>query len=589
MRAGKTVFLFVAVLLLGGYIWFVERNVLSPAEQKAVDRQAFDLPMDRVDRIGIRTASLNVEMVAKDLQWVLTEPAGARASEPVVRQLLARFRTLSRGEFITPADMRTRGLTLADFGLEVPQLVLTLGMNDERRVYAVGSPNPLGNALYVKEESSQNIMLVSSDLLEVLPDTDLSYRDPSLFPVGPAEVQELTLVSGGRTVRLERDGPNWWIRDPVRGKGDVEQVDLLLTKFEMSRIEDVINRPTAEELESFAGREENEIIRILPQAQTVPLEVVLGGTVPGEPERCYARITGQDGLVKVSVGLRQLATSSAEGLRDRTVLSLSPEQIDRIQITDEGQKIVLRKRGIHWQVEEPYNLPASDARVQNLIARWQDAIVERFLPVEGTLENLTSVGGILFEDTAGAQRMSFTLFDESPRPGRAVLRNEGSEELLQVVPDVVKFLPRDPFTFLSRKVVNFKPEDVVRVQVESEDTSYAITRQEGDIEWVSRELEEEVLITEVRELLANVSSLFADSVVTLGSDLENDVTARLSIGLGGETPSNLTLVVSGSKAWVQGGDVAYVFAESRLESLFTPVTRPLLPDDGVEDGETVTP
>jgi hypothetical protein len=222
--------------------------------------------------------------------------------------------------------------------------------------------------------------------------------------------------------------------------------------------------------------------------------------------------------------------------------------------------------------------------VQNLINRWKDAIVERFVESSEEETETKVTGEILFREGGTTREQSFSLYDHSPRPGRALVRNLETRELLQVVPDVVKYLPRDPFTFLSRRVMKFRPEDVVRVQVESDEASYAITRNPGDVQWSARDVGREVLVTEVRILLDRLSELYADSVVSLEAGLETEATARVSIGLGGETPSNLTLVVSGSQAWIQGGSVAYVFAENRLDSLFVPVTRPVLPSTEGEDG-----
>ncbi len=476
MRASKTWFLFFCVVLLGGYIWFVEKNRLSPAEQKAVERQAFDLSMDRVDRIGIRTASLEVELVHDGARWMLSEPQGARASQPVVDQLLARFRSLDRGEFITPADMRSRSLTLADFGLEVPQMVLTLGVDEELRVYSVGSPNPLGTSLYVKEESSQNVMLVSSDLLSILPPDPFLFRDSELFPVGPSEVRELSLVSGQGTLRLQREGGGWMILNPVRAPADSAKVHELLTKLSRARLEGGVNRPGPEDMEAFEAGGSPDIIRLWPNTKTIPIELQIGGTVPGNLEKSYARIPGQEGLVVVSKGLKTLAATPPAALRDRSVLSLPPSDLLAVRISDQDTFIHLEKTEQGWRMRDPLELPASGARVQQVVEEWNRATVEAFLPAEDFSAGTEPYGTITFEGKASIH--TFTLLSGTAPPGRAFVQSAASEEILQVVPDVVRYLPRDPLSYVSRQLFSLDPSRAVRITLQQGDKSHTLVRPE---------------------------------------------------------------------------------------------------------------
>ena len=572
VKASKTVLLFLTVLLLGGYIWFVERNKLSPAEQKAVDRQAFDLSMDRVDRIGIRTASLDVEMVHDGSRWMLVEPKGARASQPIVQQLLARFRSLNRGEFITPADMRSRSLTLADFGLEIPQLMLTLGVKDERRLYSVGSPNPLGTSLYVKEESSQNVMLVSSDLLEIVPPDVFLFRDSELFPVAPSEVRELALGSENGTVRLQREGEFWMMINPVRAVANSAKVEELLLKLGQSRIEDVVNRPGTESLQAFQGGGNIEFIRLWSNTQSIPIELQIGGSVPGDLHRNFARILGQEGLVEVSKGLQVLAQTSASALRDRTVLSLSPEEVHLIEISDAETEIVLSKKEDGWVMQEPLDLPASSAKIQQVIGHWKRAIVEEFLPLEGEAP-AESIGKVTFRGEAEGSEEVFTLFKKSTPPGRAFAQKAEASEWLQVVPDVVKFIPQDPLAYVSKNIISFDPHRAVRLSVHHQTTTLNVVRADASSPWETSTDSVSVDQRAVQSSLNQLRSLSADQVIPFTSEMTETPETRISIGLGGENPENFTLAISDTEVWIQGREVAYRVASSASESIVNTLLR----------------
>jgi len=588
MRGSKTVFLLFCVLLLGGYIWFVERNRLSLAEQKAVDRQAFDLSMDRVDRIGIRTSSLEVEMVFDGTRWILTEPEGARASQPVVHQLLARFRNLSRGEFITPADMRSRSLTLADFGLEVPRMILTLGVEDERRVYSVGSTNPLETALYVKEESSQNVMLISSDLLSILPPDVSHFRDPDLFSVSPSEVQEIALVSSQGTVRLEREGDSWWLVNPTRARSDNAKVNDLLQKLSKSRIEAVVNRPGPDEMEAFHAAGHVDVLRLWAGTQPVPIEIEIGGTVPGNADRCYARIVGLEGLVEVSRGLRVLAQTPSAALRDRSVLSLPPNTIHTVEITDGDDVILLKKQDSGWHLQEPLNLPASGAHIQRLITQWHDAMVESFLSGDKAPEP-SSTWTVSFQSGEPPAGATFTVVDNQAPPGRAFVKKSSSGELLQVVPDVVKFFPRDALFYVSKQIVTFDPSAAVRISVEHQGDTFTVSRTTVEASWSEKDGGEKANDAVLLEVLNTVSRLAADAVMAYQPDAAADPDYLLSIGLGGKHPENITLALTGSMIWVQGREVVYAIPAGKRGELLNLLAQLETSPEGSQNETEATP
>ncbi len=64
---------------------------------------------------------------------------------------------------------------------------------------------------------------------------------------------------------------------------------------------------------------------------------------------------------------------------------------------------------------------------------------------------------------------------------------------------------------------------------------------------------------------------------------------RISIGLGGESPENITVVLSGSRVWLQGREVAYGIPESKRDELLQTLL-PLIPSaQGLDDGTEKTP
>lgn len=593
MRSSKTVLLLLAVIGTAAYIWFFEMRSYSTDQRRELDRQAFDLPVERINRIGLRTPEYDMMMFRTGQGWELEHPQGAKAAEALVNQLLARFRTLNRGVLITPADMRRDERTLADYGLAVPRMVLTLGTGGEQREYRIGDPNPLGDALYVKEEASQNVMLVSSDLLEILPEDVFAFRDKNLFPMSRSDVRSLALITEQRVARLERSGGDWWFREPFSGYADQEKVPELVEKFLQARLLGVVNDPSPEVLEAFQSRE--DVIRLWPATSKVPVELVVGGDVPTEPEACYARLSGQEGLVLVSKGLRILARSEMRALRDRRVLRAGPDTVTAVEIRTPDQEMRLEKSGEFWNVRKPMEREASLLRVRRMIQVWLDARVELFLPAEPERKSLYRVS---FEhDRNGETRTDRfeVLGGEEIPEGRAWLRTDRDGEIMQVVPDLLQFSPVDTLPYLSREILQFDPAAVVRLSVTQGEESVVVSRRNAQEPWSPGEVGRRIHPNAIENLLAGLSTLHAETLVALNPDsLEpyglDRPAVRLSIGLGGDQPGNFTLLIhapeSGDRVYalLQGRNLVFELPSSRMKEIQEPIVSAVTENPPKENG-----
>jgi len=573
MRFTRTFFLFVIVLGLGAYIWFYEQHGMSAEERREMMRRAFDLPVEHITRIGIRTPEYETEVFrAENGEWRMREPEGARAAEPLIRQTLSRLRNLGRGELITPADMRERGQTLADFGLAVPRLVLSLQTPAETREYRIGDPNPLGNALYVKEEQTQNVMLVSSDLVEILPSDAHAFRDRDLFPLHMPDVSALTLIDTERAARLLKTDGHWRFMEPVNAPADESRVTALLAKLGSARIDGMLNRPDTGEDYGFVDG--SDVIRLRTPSTEVPYEVTIGGDVPDKPDLCYARISGQEGLVLVSKGLRQLARTETAALRDRRLVTLETEAMEAVEVAHPDRLLRIARAEDGWRVTSPVKMAASGARVQQMIQYWRDARVEDFLPPNPDAKAAYRVRFIPTEGDA----IAFEVLESDAGAGRVLIRREGGDAVLRVVPDLVRFSPVEVIPYLSRGMLRFDPARAVRVSLQGPDASTEVVRVEGDSVWRLAGDGGEARQEAVNQVLGVLSDLRAADLLAVNpASLEpyglNRPRLRVSVGLGGVRPENRTLLVSSREedgspvAMVQGEDVVFQLTPGQWEAL----------------------
>lgn len=567
MKASRTWMLALFVLGLAAYLFWVERHRMTAEERRMQRNRVFQVDTDRVERLRLRTEAYDVGLYTTNGVWNVDFPRGARAQEAMVRRMLSRLRGFERGGLITVEDMRRQGQTLEDFGLEVPNLVLELETPSSRREFRVGNPNPLGNKIYVKEEASQNVMLASVDLLDILPDSRDAFYDPSLFPLSADGVEALSLVQEGRTIRLEREDGGWRITEPRVLEADDEQVEGLLTKLMQARAEGFVHSP--EEEEEALGEKRN-ILRVWPRGGRVAYEVALGNDAPGMPDSCFARLEGREGLLLVSRGLKVLARTPLDSLRNPNLLPSDPDWSARaIEISSPEGEIRLERGESGWRMRQPVDRAASEERIGTLLEAWKEGRVVAFgVDVADAEEACT----LRFIGEDSGEEQVFRLLRGEALPGRSLARLE-DDSAVRVMPDLLRLTSPEPEAYLSPSILNFDRERVVRLNVVREGTRREFSRDAPEESWTLRDPGAEPVAEAVNRLVGVASSLRASEVVALDpASLEpyglSDPEIRVSIGLAGDSPANRTLLVGGldergtSHVQVMGDGVVYRLSAS---------------------------
>jgi len=596
VKAARTFFLLGLVLCLGGYIFLVERHQMSSAERKEFEKRVFHVHADQVTGLRIRTAEYDVSLTRDQGEWWLRHPEGARAGEAMIKRTLSRLETLQRGELITPEDMRQRGVSLADFGLYVPKTVLVLQTSSGTREYRVGDPNPLRSSVYIKEENSQNVMLVSSDLLEILPEKVEVFYDPSLFPFEVEQVDSMSLVRDGETVRLRRISGGWRFSEPKAQPADSTQTEALLAKLLKATAEGYQNDP--DETTDYGFEEPEERFRIWTPGRAAAHELVLGGDVVGEPELIYARLEGRDGLLKVSRGLRSLVRMPADSLRPSSLLPMDLiDQVAVIELEKEGGKVLMEKDATeNWVMREPLDRNVENEKLELLLQTWGRARVVGF---DQDLEGRAVSHRIRFLDSSSRVLMEWELMQGENLPGRSLVRNMSTGEGVRVTPDLTPLTSPEPTAYLSRTFVNVPLQDVVRLGWIQGDRRLEFSTESGDAGWLLDG--KEVPEAQVMQLLSFLLRLEAIDLRVVSPDERNemglnDPAMSISLGLAGERPANITLSVYPDTeepvcyVVILGDELVYEVSSRQctaLQALFEPFLEEIKPESSDEETPAV--
>jgi len=183
------------LFLISGYLEDTFNKSTFDFREKTVLKFA----RDSVDSVRLdESGSPAVTLTKKGSDWRLTAPVDARADFSAVDNILnrssqAQMKSIAGGEkgAPTPAELKT-------FGLDKPQVVVTLGAGSTRAEFAIGAKKD-DSTVYARDLSKPIVVTVDASLLTDLKKTASDFRVKDLFEFKSFNAVGLDLTQGGKT------------------------------------------------------------------------------------------------------------------------------------------------------------------------------------------------------------------------------------------------------------------------------------------------------------------------------------------------------------------------------------------------------
>lgn len=157
MSFRTTIILLVALVALGGFLFFSNRNQEEPDEDVAAVETISVLEVAAADVQAISITDSdgeNVSVAQEDGVWRITAPEAEPADAAEVTRVISDIVSLTATRVITPTDDDR-----APFGLAEPAYEVELvGEHGVLARLKVGSTNPSGNATYLQRADDASVI-----------------------------------------------------------------------------------------------------------------------------------------------------------------------------------------------------------------------------------------------------------------------------------------------------------------------------------------------------------------------------------------------------------------------------------------------
>ena len=167
------------------------------------DKRILTIKREDIDLLDV-AAENKYQLARSGTEWSIKEPVPARADYSAVEGLLTRLTTANMTKMV---DQVAPGSTLqpaelAKYGLDKPQVTVTLGGGSSRATLAIGKEE--NGTLYARDLSRPIVFGVDPSLATDLKKSADEYRNKNLFEARPFNLARLRIVRGKDTYEFEK-------------------------------------------------------------------------------------------------------------------------------------------------------------------------------------------------------------------------------------------------------------------------------------------------------------------------------------------------------------------------------------------------
>lgn len=171
-------------------------------------------------------------------------------------------------------------------------------------------------------------------------------------------------VSGDRT-SLQKQGSNWQITQPAAAPADEAEISGLTSNLASLEVQRVIDEQ-ASDFKQYGL--DPARIEVTFKADGKEHALQLGQKTPTGADM-YARLPGQPRVFLVSSYLDATFNKSTFDLRDKTILKIDRDKVDRVEIESADRTVALAKRGAEWRITAPMDARADFAAIEGILGR----------------------------------------------------------------------------------------------------------------------------------------------------------------------------------------------------------------------------
>lgn len=570
MKLKNTLLLLVLAGAIYGFIHFYESK--QPSTQEAAERagRVVQFDRDKITKIAIRTNDTKIDLEKKSDAWFLERPVRDRADSTAINQLFTTAEALKSEQTIATDKQSDGKDQMKDFGLNNPEMRVTFTGGEKPVEILFGKDAAVEGKVYVRLDNSKTAHVISNDLKNQITKKVDEFRDHRLSDVVGTQVKKVLFKTGAGEIEAEKKDEHWSLSKPFKARGDDQKIGDLIAQAANAKVESFV--ADSSNLSLLGLQEPRGSVSLTVEGRKEPVVLQIGGPLEKEKEKIYVKLSTRDSVMVAPSSLESLLNTKPNDVRDRNLLRVESDIVDRITIESPGKdKLVLARKGESWvRKVDGQDQPINVAAARRLLSELQRVQVIDFvadvateLPKYGldqpsvklTLSSYASENTA--ETKAGEKPIVSVLFGKTGDD--SVYAKLDDEPFVVSVPrGLLDFAATDPILWQDLSILQYKTDDITGLEITREGQPTITLERDKDKNWALSKGDGKVNQINTQSLTNTLASLRA--VRWVGAPTPEQGLTQPKITIAFKTTTGAGKLLIGSET---PDHLAYATAEGR--------------------------
>jgi len=571
------------------YLRFFEMKQPSTGEAKRQAQNVVNFDRNKISGIVIQNGDEKIEMQRRDNRWRLEAPIKDQADSSLIESLLSDLENWQKDDTISAKEIETDQSKLNEYGVNRPKLRLKLIGQDRPPAILFGKDAALEGKMYVRFENSKETFLAGQSVKKDIDKKSEEFRDRKLTGLITAQVTRVTLKTPAGEMELQKKGDHWDIVKPLRARGDDQKIADLIAQITTARIQQFVADDHGD-LHGYGLAEPRGALTLFTQDDKQGQLLQIGGAPEKEKDQRYVRFAPRGFVYTVPKKIEEILSTKPDDLRDRHLVRVDTNILDRITIAPADKtKILLARKGENWTIASLNNTPANSGEIRRFIDTLQNERVTKFVEDVGSNLAKYALGQPQLQLTFSSfasENTAETKAGEEPFATIAFGKVDGDNVYARLADEpfvvavrrgLVDQIFTDPLQWQELSIFKFKPEQIHRFSIATDKELWMERDEKKQWRWLKGS--GEINQANVQSLINALANLHA--VRWLGTTASRhgldkpQLTLTFMYGPGSKDSSTLTV---GSHmedgmwcAHVDGREGTFVISNSDLNALKLPL------------------
>lgn len=370
---------FLLLLVVAGLFAFIKYfqwpTTRELEEQKG---RVVKIEREKIDGITISNNETKIELRKRDGHWILDAPTKDRADNAAVERILSSAELLKSEQTIS-AKEKGASDRIKDFGLTAPAVRLKFSGKDAPPEILFGKDAAISGKVYARVGNEENVFVIDDELKKLVTKSADDFRDHKLTELNTTQINQLEIRSAAGEISASKKGDHWQIEKPLNARADDQKISDLLAQVVNAHIDSFVSENEAKAATTGLV-EPRGTVTLFAEDKDKPAILQIGQAPDKEKEKLYAKLSTRDGVYLLPKNIADILATKPNDIRDRHLLRLNLDSVDRIRIEPAGKEpVVLARKEEKWVIKSAGDILANSAEVRRLAANLQSHEVVAFV------------------------------------------------------------------------------------------------------------------------------------------------------------------------------------------------------------------